>query len=337
MRSLACACLACALAAGCGLATDGLGSVDAGPDALDPAEGSVTGAAGTGPDAPETTVDGGNVTEAGNDAPAPVDGAATACLATIPAGWSVVAYETTTAACPAGYGAAHDELSGATAPASACPCSCQITADPNCTVGTVATSYGNGAGCFMQGAAVPVNGGVCSALTQGGMLAQTFSAAPIALSGGSCTGAPQPEPSQVTAQAVRTCDAPPSVAGAVCEGAAPSGFALCIESAGDVTCPTGTPFTTRSVVADSETLACSACATCSLVGTCASPQISFYSDSMCTQLVVQLPSDGSCVSSGANRAAGVAAEYSAQANASCQASGSTPTVTPQGLHTLCCR
>ncbi len=265
MRLLVCTVLAGALA-GCGLGTDGLGPVDAGEHA----EGSAAADAGPGEDGPGMTGDEGGAMEAAGNAPD--DGAAGACLAMVPAGWSVVAYETTAAACPAGYGAAHDEHTGASAGASACPCSCQITAAPNCTQGTVTTYFGNGAGCAIPGQSITVDGSACAALSQAGTLAQTFSAHPIVLTGGACSGVPQPDPSHVTSQAVRTCDVPPPLAGEVCEGAAPSGFASCIESAGDVTCPAGTPFTTKAVVADGEMLSCSACASCSLTGTCASPQ-----------------------------------------------------------------
>jgi hypothetical protein len=336
MRTLVCVILAGALA-GCGLDTDGLATDDAGDDSGEPAEASVAADAGAGADGQAAADDGSVVVEGSTDAPGAIDEAAAGCLATVPSGWSIVAYETTAAACPAGYGAAHDERSGATAATGACPCSCQITATPNCTAGTLPTYYGNGAGCSSQGESIPVNGGVCTALTQAGILAQSFEAPPIALSGGSCSGVPQPDPSQVTAQAVRYCDVPAASAGAVCEGTAPAGFAACIESAGDVACPTGTPFSNRSVVADTEKLSCSACATCLLTGTCSSPEISFYADTQCAQLVVQLPSNGTCVSSGANNRTVVASEYSAQANASCQASGSTPSITPLGQHTLCCR
>jgi hypothetical protein len=323
--------------AGCGLSTVGLAPIDGAgddgggtPEASPTGDGSVTGDGGQGD---------GAVADAKSDVQPSGDGAAGACVKAIPAGWGLVAYEPARAACPAGYGGGHDEYSGATASAGACACTCQITAAPDCTAGTIATFYGGGAGttCPSQGESITVNGSTCTALAQAGNLAQYFSAQPVALSGGSCSGIAQGNPSQVSKQGVRYCDVPPPSAEAVCEGATPSTFAACIVSGGDVACPTGSPFTHKTLVADDEILTCSACAGCSVSGTCSSPQISLYADSACTQQVTRLASDGTCVSSGANNKTVVAAEYSAQTNASCQASGSTASVSPQGPHTLCCR
>lgn len=333
--------------AGCGLSTVGLAPVDAAgageggagvgeADASPTRDGSVAGDGG----GPSLGGDagGGLTPDAKSDAPSSGDGGATTpCVSALPAGWGVVAYEAARAACPAGYGG-HDAYSGAAAAAGACACDCQITTSPNCTKGMVATSYGGGGGtCPMQGEVLTVDGSSCTALTQSGNLTQYFASQPVALSGGACSGTATGDPSQVTKQGVRYCDVPPASAESVCEGMAPASFAACIVSAGDVGCPTGSPFTNKTLVADDEMLTCSACTTCAVSGTCNSPKIAFFSDGACTQQVVQLASDGTCEPSNANNQPVAAAEYSAQTNATCQASGTAASVSPQGPHTLCCR
>ena len=276
--------------------------------------------------------------DAGEDVSASSDDAATPCLTALPAGWSVVAYEQSQDACPSGFGGAHDEYSGAAIAAGACSCTCQITTAPSCTAGMVSTSYGVAAStCPTPGATLSVNGSTCTPLPGPGVLALNFQGQPLAPTGGSCSATPQGNDAAVTKRGVRYCDVLPASAESVCEGTVPSSFAACIVSAGDIACPSGSPFGNKTLVADDETLECSACSTCSVEGTCTDPTVTFYSDAMCTMEVVQLASDGTCVPSNASAKPVAAAEYAAQTNASCQASGSLASVSPQGPRTLCCR
>lgn len=341
MRALVWVALASAVAAaGCGLELGGL-SISAAP-ADDGGHATVDGSPGDdgpiGPPIGEGAGDDGGVNEAAaKDGGLSKDGSAGACVAAIPQGWALVAYETARNACPAGYGAGHDEYTGATAGAGACTCTCQPTG-AKCTSGTIATWWGNGGGaCGNAGQSVTVAGSSCEPLGAGGTLAQYYASQAAPFAAGTCTGTPQSNPGQVTKQGVRYCGVPPTGADAVCAGMAPAGFAACIVSAGDVACPAGSPFLKKTLVADDETLACSACTTCTETGSCSNPKITLFADSSCTQKVVQLASDGSCVPTNANNQYVGAAEYSAEVQATCSASGSTPRFSPVGPHTLCCR
>jgi hypothetical protein len=271
--------------------------------------------------------------------PPPNDAAPTdPCVDAVPSGWSVVAYEQAQDACPASLGNAHDEYTGATSAAGACTCECQVTTPPTCTMGTVATAYGTtGTTCPTPGESFTVNGSTCTALPAAGGLVLNFQASPVPLSGGACSGTAQSNTGDVTKDGVRYCDVPAASAEAVCEGTAPAGFAACIVSAGDVPCPNGSPFTTKTSVADDEVLACSACTTCAVGGTCTNPLVTFYSDAMCATQVAQLVADNVCAASNAATKPVVSVEYTAQTNATCLASGSTASFTPQGPRTLCCR
>jgi len=125
----------------------------------------------------------------------------------------------------------------------------------------------------------------------------------------------------------------------ICSGsppALPQGFAACITSPGDVACPTSSPFSTRSLVAVSQTLVCSACSSCAVTSTCSDPTVTFFSDYLCANPVATLPADGSCTQPGwTGTIAGV--EYHAQVTGGCAASGSSATFEPGSPQTLCCR
>ncbi len=342
MRALFAVVVAGALAlgvAGCGLSKDGLDRADATiPD--DAAAGEPPppddGGGVRADDAPSAEAAAMDATENG---PSPDDaGPAGPCVAAVPAGWTIVAYEGARASCPAGFGGAHDEYSGGTTTPAACPCTCQITTAPDCTTGTESTSFGvAGATCPAAGASFPVKGATCTPLPQPGSLAQNFAAEPVAFSGGACSGAAAGVSAGVTKQGVRYCDVSSANAESVCEGTAPAGFAACVVSPGDVACPAGSPFGKKTLVADDEVLACSACKTCTVTGTCASATVTFYSDPQCTQAVAELPADGGCVPSNASGKMVAAVEYAAEADASCAASGSVASVSPEGPRTLCCR
>jgi hypothetical protein len=364
MRPYVCAALAGVIAvsvAGCGLDKDGIGSTtttleDGGTTVLPTptVDGSV-GGGGQADGAPGQHDAGPIGTDDATPPPSPLDDAAsppidsappppgdtgvsTPCVAAVPDGWSLVGYEQAQNDCPDGYGDAHDEYSGATAAPGACTCTCQITTAPSCTAGTIATSFGTlGAACPTPGEPFTVTSSGCTALPQAGTLALNFQGSAIALSGGACAGAAQTASNQLTKNGVRYCDVAASNAESVCEGAAGPGFAACIVADGDLACPPGSPFTKKTTVADDESLTCSACGTCAVTGTCAKPTLTFYSDAACSAQVTQVASDGTCVPSNAAGKSVAAAEYTAETNASCAASGSTASVSPKGAHTLCCR
>jgi hypothetical protein len=320
-------------ATGCGLDMAGLGASAAGDASASPDGPHADGSGSGGGDGGQGS-DGG-----GTDGASLPPAEAGAC---VPSGWSLVAYEASRASCPGGYGASHDEVSGATAGAGACACSCNVTTQPSCDQGTLVTQWSpagpsNGP-CSNPGPPLTMNGSACTAFAGPVALEPGFSASPFAPTGGACTAAVNPDPSKVTKAGVRFCDVPPPAAEAVCSGAAPSGFAACLVAPGDVPCPTG-PFATRTVVADDVELVCPTCGPCTVAGTCGSAQIRFYSDGQCAALAATLSCDGACVSAGGGPPKTVAAyEYSAHAQATCTASpiGAT-SLAPVRPQTLCCR
>ena len=140
-------------------------------------------------------------------------------------------------------------------------------------------------------------------------------------------------------QEVRTCSVQPSNAEGVCGGAASAGFAACLVAPGEVACPSGSPFTNRTVIGDTETLVCSACTNCVVQGTCVSPSVKFFSDYLCnnTFYVGTLAADGNCTKPGWAGQSVNSIEYQAQVNASCSSSGSSAAFQTTGAQTLCCR
>jgi hypothetical protein len=154
--------------------------------------------------------------------------------------------------------------------------------------------------------------------------------------GGACSAAAVGDTTKVTSSQVRTCDVTGPGAESVCEGAPPAGFAACIAAPGEVACPSGSPFASRTLLAAAETLVCTACTGCAVSGTCASPLVTYYSDYLCNSPVGTFPADGTCTQpSWSGNLAGV--EYHATVQASCLGSGSSATFQPISPQTLCCR
>jgi hypothetical protein len=345
MRSLVVVALV-AGATGCGLDMRGLGGAAPGdastttdaplPVGADGGSGSSGGPGDDGGSGSGGTDSGGGESEASTP-----DADASACVASLPSGWSLVAYETSRATCPGGYGP-HDAIAGATPGAGACVCNCTVATQPSCTQGTLVTQWSStGASpgpCVNAGVQMPVSGSGCTNLPAAGQLAQGFSASPFASTGGACTAAVHADPSKVAKDAVRTCAVPQSAADAVCSGSPPAGFSACIAAPGDVPCPAG-PFAVRTVIQDDVELVCAACGACSVSAACANAQVKFYSDPQCGTVVTQLPCNATCVDTGAASSKQVAAfEYTAQVQASCQASPSgAASLNPVKPQTLCCR
>lgn len=324
--------LACGVAA-CGLDMSGLGPPSPGGGPTVPLDG---GADGASSGAPSPGDDGGG---AGASSPAE-SGPPAACP--VPSGWSVVAYEPDRNPCPAGYGASHDEVAGATAASGACGCTCSVTAQPTCEKGSLstqwaATAIGTGGGsCTVPGVPLAVNGPGCTGMGSA-QLAQGFSAEALQASGGACSAQLAANPTQVTKNGVRMCDVPPAQVDAPCTGSPPAGFSTCITAPGDVACPGG-PFGKRSVIADDEVLVCASCDPCQVNASCQNAQVTFYSDLQCRQQVAVLAASGSCVATGGGANQSVSAfVYSAQLQASClSASSGAPAFNPVQPHTLCC-
>ena len=279
----------------------------------------------------------------GNDAASGEAGPVVTCATGLPSGWSVVVYEPSRGACPAGYGASHDAFAGATAGTGSCACPCTVTTQPTCTQGMLSTqsaqSSGGAGQCGSPGTTLSINGSGCTPLPGGGQLDQGFSAEPVGPGGGgACTATLSANPGLVTKNGVRTCDVPPGDLGAVCSGSAPAGFSACIVASGDIPCPSG-PFGTRSRIDDDEILVCPACGSCSVSSSCGAAQVKFFGGSQCQgPVVATLACNGSCVPTGAATQYVGGYEYTAQPQATCQGSAAgAPTFNPVQPHTVCCR
>jgi len=318
---------------GCGLGLSGLAPAGTLGDASAGADGDDT-----------SSEDGGACTLAtscGGDASSDVSAS---CAMALPAGWTLVAYETGRAACAAGLGTAHPEYAEATLSPGACSCACSVTTQPTCDVGTLSTQWAQGVSspsspCPDPGGQFSIDGPGCVGVPADVALPQSFSAQPIPLAGGACTGIVMPDPTKLSLSPVQYCDVPAASAEAVCAGDAPSGFSACIVADGNVPCPAG-PFTTPIEVADGDELVCPTCDVCTVTGSCGSPQVTFFSDSKCKSEVGALPVTGLCAGTGnlPNNGNVAGVEYSAQVQATCAASSSgTAGVSPSGPHTLCCR
>jgi hypothetical protein len=319
---------------GCGLGLSGLGPAGTSGDGGAAQDGSNTSSGGG--DAGANEASGG---DASSDTTA-------SCAMALPTGWTLVAYETGRAACPAGLGMAHPEYAGATVSAGACTCACNVTTQPTCDVGTLSTQWTQTAAspsspCPNTGGQIAFDGPGCVSLPGNASVPQGFSAEALPPAGGMCTGVVMPDPTKLSLTPAQYCDVPAASAEAVCEGTTPSGFTACIVADGNVPCPSG-PFTMQLEVDDGDELVCPTCDACSVTGSCANAQVTFFSDGSCTGkgMIGTLPCTGLCAGTGNLPAGGNVggAEYSAQVQATCSASSSgTPGVSPSGPHTLCCR
>ncbi len=309
----------------CGLGLDGLGPGLAREGGTDPTDAGAGSEGAGGDSAPDTNV----------------DAASGSCVASLPAGWSLVLFEPSRDPCPAGL-ASTDLVDDPQAMASACTCTCSITAQPSCTSGTLQAAVGSGTGAACTTTAPPlaISGAGCTQLQPGGPAPAAISIQPLPVTGGTCTASAVGDTTQVTALQVRTCSIGNASGGsgaeATCEGSPPTGFSACVVAPGDVPCPSGSPFAKRTVAAASETLVCTACTGCSVSGTCSSPLVTFYSDYLCNNAVATFPADGTCTRPNwTGNLAGV--EYQATVQPSCAGSGATATFQAISPQTVCCR
>jgi hypothetical protein len=268
----------------------------------------------------------GGVTDGGGEAAAP------ACVS----GWTLVLGEMDTKACPAGYTDAYKGLANPQAMPGACTCSCNITTQPTCSVGDITWNYGMTAP-MCPGASPMYSNGKCTLILGSPALGTAQQVQPLPLSGGVCSGQAVGSPSMVQETQVQTCSVPAANEASVCAGTAPMGFSACIIAPGDVQCPSGSPFSKRTLVADSEMLVCSACGICNVTGMCQNPTLTIYSDGFCQTKVATIPANGMCVGAPMNATAG-GFWYQAQVQgAQCSASGTSASFQPTNPQTLCCR
>jgi hypothetical protein len=249
-------------------------------------------------------------------------------------GWTLVLGEMGSASCPAGYPGAYQGVANPQAQTGACTCSCTITKQPTCTVGNLSWTYGNQAPACPS-ASNMYSTGNCTALLGSPQLGTAQQVQPIPLTGGTCAGQAVGDTSMVQQTQVQTCSVPDANAASVCSGTVPSGFSACVIAPGDVPCPSGSPFSNRTVIADSEMLVCSGCSACSVTGTCQDPILAVYSDGQCKNVVATITADGQCT----DHQGGMVSSwwYQAQVDAQCSASGTNASFQPTNPQTLCCR
>jgi hypothetical protein len=296
------------------------------------------------PDAnkPETGAapDAGHVADAGtggNDA-----STTSTCVSTLPAGWSLVAYNTAIDSCPTGYSETIVSGTPVIAPG-ACTCSCTVTQTGSCGSGSLAMLTNPGHGndtCVMQWFTATVNGSQCIAVpaAQQGNLGN-FQASPLPASGagGACTSTAHATTGAVTEPTQRYCAVPTASADAVCNGNPPAGFSACIISAGAKACPATTPFIHPFTVETSAALACGTCTACTASTTCGTPTLSAFTNANCTPpAALSFPVNGACQANPAEQPV-LAIQYSANATGSCVAGASAASVTLTGEQTICCR
>ncbi len=324
---------ACTVACGldtAGLAPDwdagswsGSGSDDGSSDASGDASGSGGGEGSA--SSSGSASDGGSGSSSGGDGgnPAPC---------TITNGWTLVLGVAGGGGCPGGYPEAYMGVSNPQAGAGACTCSCNITQQPSCTTGNVTWTYGNQSPICLSPSPV-TSTGTCQQL--GANLANAQYVQPLAASGGVCTGQAVGDTTKVQTTQVRTCSVPTPDQNAVCAGVAPGGSAACIVAPGDVPCPVG-PFQIRSVIADTETLVCSACDTCGVTASCMNPELDIYSDMMCNMLMTAIPANSTCINvqGGMMRAFWYKAQVGTPA---CNATGTSASFQATNAQTLCCQ
>jgi len=266
-------------------------------------------------------------------------------------GWSLVAQESGTGACPDFYVVAKTWVENPTANAASCSCACGISAgtctpgtanftlrfgsNNQCNDGSTRTANYQGAGCFdaccsvspasyvrITGAAATPAGASCSPMPASSIPAPTSDAA-VTCSFVGATGAGCPAPGDV-------CVPPPA-----------SPWRLCVAHAdtGNLSCPVGFPSLHRLGTSILDSRACPSCM-CNLVAAC-TMTATLWTNSSCTTGPIVVSADGTCQATGAVSISLRSASLTAATNTSC-----TPSYTsqpPQGNldvsmpQIVCCR
>ncbi len=260
-----------------------------------------------------------------------------ACVASLPSGWDLVAFDPSNEnACPSNYAAA-TVVSNLIALPGACDCGCTVTNAPACDVGTLQRYVSDDTSCSTTGVSLNVNGAGCTAYPSTTLLAHSKSA-PLMPSGGTCTGDAIKTKTDFGENLGASCKVPPECQEQFCAGAVPGGFESCIEASGQQACPTG--WSTPVVAGDDFTFDCSAC-TCDVNGpsTCTNASIDVFSDPQCTSKLVTLAVDGNCDVDSAQGNAPAAFEYHATLTQTCNATGAKTTSNIQFVNerTICCK
>lgn len=329
-------CVAFVLAVtGCSLEESGIGTgptSDGGPDVTFDVSGDVTVDVGT-PDV--VTVD--VIEEPGPPLPCSTD--ASVCTGAIPSGWTLTMFAPNrNTACPSNATPA-DVVANPGVAAGGCTCSCNITTQPSCAIGTVNGGWGtnncnntNGWGPWTFATA-----GQCVSLGYNGNLADKNMFSKLGVTAGACNGAATTDPTKLTSTPMRTCVPAPACAEDVCSGTVPAGFRSCIAADGDLACPAG-PFSVKAAVTGANaTLACGACTACNVTQSgCGAATIKYWDDGNCTTQTGSIAADGQCNSTGNVHTNHITYEAAVQ-NVKCNQGTSASTVDLASKRTICCR
>jgi hypothetical protein len=207
-----------------------------------------------------------------NDAPGTCDLAK--CNITVPDTFSLVTMTATS--CPSGWGS----RAGVTAPTAGdgtCTCDCNVTAQPDCSTGTIQRfdDLTTTASCSQTATTLTGDGTACQQLYYGiylqGVHYKVDAPPPT---GGTCKFDAKLDTGKVTSTPTNLCTPPTGCPGAVCGSSN-----VCVSKTGNVACPTSFP--AKSLVGASATATCGDCGTsCSVGGTCTGT-LNLYTDQYC--------------------------------------------------------
>ncbi|HEY2368450.1 MAG TPA: hypothetical protein VGH87_18765 [Polyangiaceae bacterium] len=274
--------------------------------------------------------------EAGPPQPCSVD--AGACVANLPPGWELVAFDPSNQnACPSNFTSA-PVVSSVSPDASACGCGCTVTKTPACDVGSLVRYVSNDNTCSMTGVTLSVNGGGCTAYPPSNALSASAKSSPLPPSGGTCTGDVAKNPAGFTKVSGASCKVPSACEEQFCGGDVPGGFQRCIQQSGTQACPNG--WANPVVVGDDFTFDCSACS-CDVNGpsTCTGATLDIFGDTQCTNKLVTLPVDGTCAADSAQGKDPNGFAYHATLTQACNATGAKTASNVQLVNerTICCK
>jgi len=215
--------------------------------------------------------------------------------ATIPSGFHAVRLADANASCPSNW-TSMNAVTNPAAPDGTCTCSCNVTQNPSCNSGQIFRYLDDTMGptCGTQASTLPANGGNCAQIGNTLYLNHGhYEVNPPPAQGGACTYDAKLDSNKVTATPTLVCAPPASCQGAICDGGA-----VCVASDGDVACPSDFP--TKTLVGQSATATCGACAgACLTTGTCTGT-LSFFTDQQCQAGKVDFTANAVCASNPAS-------------------------------------
>lgn len=260
-------------------------------------------------------------------------------------GWTPVVMPTTpTSACPD----AHDTIDLVTDPTAqpgACTCGDPVVVkEPACDKKSSYVGQVGDKSCNTQATALNVKNGDCTFLGNSSTSPSAYGKydpiQPAKDDDGECQAATKKDGTKVGASPLRICRPAPGCAEDTCNRPSTDELRTCVAHEGDVACPAG--FTNPMHAGTSVDLACSACG-CTVKGKCKDATLEFFADAQCLQSIGKRKVNGNCepIEGADQNARGAAAfKYTAQPDFDAKPgapSVATPTLSPQGLQTICCR